>query len=118
MSRLSANALSVDSVITIDFKGMAAAQEKDSELLKLNSSPSSLILKDMPLPMSDSIILCNVSTTAPHFYVPGSHHCIVFDSLSRPGIEWHSVWSLLDSFGRALVPMSEGGLGHIQSVSD
>ena len=89
LSRLSANALSVDSVVMVDFKDMAAAQEKDPELLKLKSSPSSLVLKDMPLPMSDSTILCDVSTSAPRPYVPASHRRIVFDSLhslSHPGI--------------------------------
>ena len=73
----------------LDFKDMAAAEEKDPELLKLKSSPSSVVVKDMPLPMSNSTILCDVSTTLPHPYVPASHRCIVFDSLhslSHPGI--------------------------------
>ena len=73
----------------VDFKAMAAAQEKDPELLKRKSSHSLLILKDMPLPMSDSTILCDVSTTVPLPYIPASHRCTVFDSLhflSHPGI--------------------------------
>ena len=47
------------------------------------------VLRGMPLPMSDSTIVCNVSTDFLHPYVPPSFRCAVFDSLhslSHPGI--------------------------------
>ena len=89
LSRLSTNALQMDPTVMIDFKEMADAQENDPELVRLKSSPSSLQLKDMPLPMSDSTIVCDVSTGVPRPYVPPSFRRMVCDSLhslSHPGI--------------------------------
>ena len=60
------NALHVEPKVIIDFNELAATQEKDTELVRLKSSSSSLIHRDMPLPMSDSTIACNVSKDAPH----------------------------------------------------
>ena len=81
LSRLHANALHVEPNVIINFKELAAAQENDTELVRLKSFPSSLVLKDMPLPMSDSTIVCDVSTDVPHLYVPPSFRRAVFDSL-------------------------------------
>ena len=88
LSRISANALTTDSPSTIDFVEMAAAQTGDVELQQLRSS-SSLVFNDMPLPMAETSIVCDVSTGTPRPYVPPSYRRAVFDSLhslSHPGI--------------------------------
>ena len=72
LSRLHANTLHVEPNIIIDFKELAAALENDTELVRLKLSPSSLVLRDMPLPMSDSTIVCDVSIDVPRPYVPPS----------------------------------------------
>ena len=69
-------------------KELAAAQENDIELVRLKSSPSSLVFRDMPLPMSDSTIVCDVSTDVPHPYVPPSFRCAMLDSL-HGGRQFH-----------------------------
>ena len=89
LSCLHANTLHVEPNIIIDFKELAAAQENDTELVRLKWSPSSLVLRGMPLPMSDSTTVCDVLTDVPRPYVPPSFRCAVFDSLhslSHPGI--------------------------------
>ena len=66
-------------------KGMAIAQQ-DPELLKLQSS---LILKPVPLPTSDTTIVCNMSTGVLGHFVPARFRCTLFDSLhslSHPGM--------------------------------
>ena len=69
---------------------MATTQENDPKRVSLKSSPSSLVLRDMPLLMSDSTIACDFSTDVPRPYVSPSYRHIVFDSLyslSHPGIQ-------------------------------
>ena len=88
LSRISANALATNISSTIDFVELAAAQTDNAELQRLRSS-SSLDLKDMPLPMAEATIVCDVSTGTPRPYVPASYRRTVFDSLhslSHPGI--------------------------------
>ena len=54
---------------------------------RLKPSPSLLALGDMPLPMFNSTIVCDVSTDVPCLYVPPSLRCAVFEylhSLSHP----------------------------------
>ena len=87
LSRLHANALHVEPNIIINFKDMAVAQENDTELVLLNLSPSSLLLRDMPLPMSTqelSAMSRQISLSLTCF------RCAVFDSLRsllHPGIQ-------------------------------
>ena len=70
LSYLHANALHVAPNVIINFEQLAATQEDDTELVRLKSSPPSLIFRDMPLPMSESTIVCNVSTGVPQLYMP------------------------------------------------
>ena len=64
------NVLHVEPNVIVDFKEMAAAQ-KDPELVRLKLSPSSLILRDIPLlMMSDSMIVFDFSTNVTHPYIP------------------------------------------------
>ena len=70
LSRLHAKALHVEPNVIINFKELAGTQENDIELVQLKSSPSSLILRDVPLLMSNSTIVCNVLTDVPCPYVP------------------------------------------------
>ena len=91
LSRIEANALhsknSVPSII--DFNTIAAAQQHDPELQQLQSSPTSLKLQPVPVPASNSTLLCDMSTGSPQPYVPSELRHTVFDafhSLSHPGI--------------------------------
>ena len=89
LSRLHANTLHVEPNVIIDFKELPAAQDNDTELARQKSSPSSLIFRDMSIPMFESTIVCDVSTDVSRPYVPPSFRCAVFDSLhslSHPGI--------------------------------
>ena len=89
LSRISANTLATDISNTVDFVEMTAAQTNNAELQRLRSS-SSLVFMDMPLPMAEATIVCDVSTGAPQPYVPASYKRTVFDSLhslSHPGIQ-------------------------------
>ena len=76
---------------TVDFNAIANAQHDDEELRQLKSSPSpsSLDLQPVPLPTSNSTIMCDVSTGVPRPFVPAKFRRVVFDalhSLSHPGI--------------------------------
>ena len=90
LSRIEANALLNSTPPVIDFPAMAKAQQEDPQLTQLESSShSSLSLKAIPLVMTDSTILCDVSTGIPRPLVPTSWRRTVFDSLhalSHPGI--------------------------------
>ena len=89
LSRIGANALHDNRPPVVDFEEMATAQQEDPELLKLQSSTSSLTLKAIPLPTSDTTIVCDTSTGVSRPFVPARFRCIVFESLhslSHPGI--------------------------------
>ena len=89
LSRIGVNALGDSCTPSIDFNKLAAAQRDDPELLKLQSSPSSLTLHDTPLPMSETTLVCDTSTGIPRPFVPAQFRHAVFDSLhslSHPGI--------------------------------
>ena len=89
LSRIGVNALGNSCTPSIDFNQLAAAQCNDPELLKLQSSPSSLTLHDTPLPMSETTLVCDMSTGIPRPFVPAQFRHAVFDalhSLSHPGI--------------------------------
>lgn len=78
----------VEAPPVIDFKAMATAQNGDAELQRLRTN-SSLRLQAMPLAMSDTTIVCDVSTGVSRPYVPADFRRAVFDSLHRlshPGI--------------------------------
>ena len=63
-------------------------KHNDPELTSLCAS-SSLRLQDFPLPFSSSTILCDVTTSTSHLYIPSSFRPAVFASLhnlSHPGI--------------------------------
>ena len=62
---------------------MAAAQWEDPELLKVQSSSSSLTLEPIPLQMSDTSILCDTSTGAPRpFHLSFAIQCLIPFTLS------------------------------------
>ena len=89
LSRIGANALHQEQAPVIDFEKMAKAQREDSELRKLPSPSSSLILEDIPLPTSDATILCDTSTGVHRPLVPVQFRRPVFEalhSLSHPGV--------------------------------
>ena len=74
----------------IDYKAMAVAQKKDPELLETLRSSLALNLTPIPLPSSDTSLICDTSNTEPRPFVPASFRRAVFDSLhslSHPGIK-------------------------------
>ena len=89
LSRIETNALQVPQSPVLDFTEMAAAQSSDPDL---QTTHSSLTLKEVPLPLSDKsiiIILCDISTGTPRPFVPLKFRRPVFDSLhslSHPDI--------------------------------
>ena len=77
---------------TIDFAAMAHAQRSDEELKQLRNDPSSTTLEfhDHPIPTSNSLITCDISTGKPRPFVPKEFRRSIFASLhnlSHPGIK-------------------------------
>lgn len=90
LSRLSTNALHTsDCTPVVDFRAMATAQQDDPDLAALQSN-SSLDIQQIPLALSDGVmLLCDVSTGTQRPVVPESFRRAIFDSLhalSHPGI--------------------------------
>jgi len=90
LSRLEANAMQCESTpSTIDFQAMAKAQLTDPQLQKLQSSPTTLTLARIPMPMCKETLWCDTSTDSPRPFVPKQFRHMVFNSLhglSHPGI--------------------------------
>ena len=91
LSRIETNALHSNDSVTpiIDFNTIAAAQQHDPELQQLQSSSTSLKLQPVPIPASNSTLICDLSTGLPRPYVPSELRHAVFDalhSLSHPSI--------------------------------
>ena len=87
LSRIGLNSLSDTTIV--DLGEIAKAQMEDTELHNLRSSPSSLVLKNIPLSLSESTIVCDTSTGVPRPFVPTKFCRAVFNSLhslSHPGI--------------------------------
>ena len=87
LSDVETNALHTDPANAIDFKAITEAQHNDPDLQ--SSSTHSLKLKVMPIPTSDSTIVCDTSTGVPRPYVPERFRQAVFQSLhslSHPSI--------------------------------
>ena len=80
LSRIGVNSLN-DTSPVLGLGEMAKAQRDDTELHKLQSSPSSLVFKQVPLPQSDSTIICDTSTGVPRPFVPSKFRRAVFNSL-------------------------------------
>ena len=105
--------MGVDSVLQegtpiVDFKEMATAQQQDPDVLKLQTSPSSLTLKSYALFLCLMVkLFCDLSTGIPHPIVPSSYRRKVFDSLhsvSHPGVRAtqrlitsHFIWPNINS---------------------
>ena len=91
LSRVQASAIhSAVSPPAVDFSAMSAAQSEDSELQRLQADSSlQLQFEQRPLPLSDTTLVCDVSTGVPRPYVPEAFRQAVFNSLhslSHPGI--------------------------------
>ena len=89
LSRMVVDAVLQENPPIVDFKQMAAAQQQDPDILKLQMSSSSLTLKACPIPMSDGKIIFDMSTGVPRPIVPSLYRRLVFDSLhslSHPGV--------------------------------
>ena len=65
----------------VDFKLMAAAQQTDSQISKLQPCTSSYQLQSFPLPTLDLTLLCDMSTGVPRPYVLQQFRQTLFDSL-------------------------------------
>ena len=89
LSRVEVNTVDKDSHTVIDFTAMAAAQQSDPDLHKLQSSTTSLSLKTTLLPFTDVSLICDMSSGTLRPVVPVNFRRAVFDSLhslSHPGI--------------------------------
>ena len=87
LSRMAVSTVTASS--PIDFHAMALAQQNDAELRHLQSHTTSLNLQPVPLPATDTTLICDVSTGTPRPYVPEGFRRTVFDALhklSHPGI--------------------------------
>jgi cleavage and polyadenylation specificity factor subunit 1 len=87
LSRMDVDAIHLPSTSPIDFHSLAEAQHVDVSLN--DAAPNSLVLRQVPIPMSDVTLLCDTSTGVPRPYVPPPFRRRVFEilhSLSHPGI--------------------------------
>ena len=87
LSRVEVDALGapLSSTSSVDVVAMARAQQDDPDLL----NSSSLQFRPVPVPTSDTTILCDMSTGTPRPFVPQPFRRAVFDalhSMSHPGI--------------------------------
>ena len=88
LSRIEINALQASESELLELEELARVQQDDPDLTKLRSS-SSLILEDIPLPQTNTTIVCDVSKGVPRPYVPKHFRRTIFNSfhsLSHPGI--------------------------------
>ena len=109
LSCIEANALHSDNSVPpiIDFNALAAARQHDTEFQQLQSSPTSLKLQSVPVPTSNSTLVCDMCTGLPRPYVPSElRHTVfnTFQSLSHPTIRAtqclmtaHYVWPNINS---------------------
>ena len=82
-------AVSQNSSPVIDFEQLAIAQCDDPELSKLRTTPNSLDLRDISLPVSGTLLTCDTSTGKLRPLVPVKFRRTIFDhlhSLSHPSI--------------------------------
>ena len=83
LSRVETNAIHTTQSSVVDFKDIAAEQQNDSELTELRKT--SLKLEPIPIPCTESTILCDMTTGVPRPYVPRKFRRHVFDSLHSLG---------------------------------
>ena len=89
LSRIELNAFQDKWSQVIDFEAIAKAQQGDSELTNLQSSQTSLKLEAVPIPGSNTTIICDTSTKTLRPFVPLQFRRSIFDALhalSHPGI--------------------------------
>ena len=91
----------ITQLLTPELQGDGAAvQQEDSEVLRLQSSPSYLILKAVPT--SDTTTVCNTSTGVPHLLFQPSFvaHCLIHFTRSHILLyEQHNILLLLGKSG-------------------
>ena len=89
LSRMEANAITLDSPTTVDFQALAKAQPDNTELQTMQTHNNSLSFAKVAMPMCSDQLLCETSTGKPRPYVPETFRRTVFNSLhniSHPGI--------------------------------
>ena len=75
---------------SLDLLSMEQAQQADAEVQAYRTAITGLVLTDVPLPGTDTTLLCDTSTGAARPIVPRSWRRAVFDaihSLAHPGIK-------------------------------
>ena len=70
LSRMEANAITLDSPTTVDFHALAKAQPDITELQTMQTDNNSLSFAKVGMPMCSYQLLCDTSTGKPHPYVP------------------------------------------------
>lgn len=109
-----ADALSyIDTVsASVDVKALAAAQWEDPELTKMQQNPRSLMLAEIPLPYTTTMVTCDTSQKAPRPFVPIQFRRAVFDSLhdlSHPEIRATQRLVRTALCGQELTPTFDAG---------
>ena len=128
LSRVEANAIHTENCPLIDFADIAAEQQTDPEFAQLDKT--SLKLQAIPIPATNTTIICDVSTGVPRPYVPSKFRRTVFDtlhSLAHPGVRatqklltTRYVWPSINKDVTIMpsVPKSQGTSTHSYSTGD
>nr|CDS31407.1 gag pol polyprotein [Hymenolepis microstoma] len=96
MSRMELNQIAIPS---IDLQALGSEQRSDPDFAEISSNPS-LHFECLPLPVSNTEILCDVSTGRPRPFVPQAYRRKIFDhfhGLSHPSI-WSTTKLITDRF--------------------
>ena len=116
-----ADALSrIDTVsASVDFEALAAAQREDPELTEMRQNPLSLVLAEIPLPYTTTMVTCDTSQKSPRPFVPVQFRRAVFDSLhdlSHTGIRVTQRIATDRFCGQALTPTFDAGRRRAEHV--
>ena len=79
----------LDTTTSIDFNRLAKEQQGDEELQHLRARSRLLKFSEVPLPISEGTIVCDLSTDTSRLYIPAEFRCVIFyalHNLSHPGI--------------------------------
>ncbi len=108
---------SVDA-LDLDLVNMAQAQQEDAGVQAYRTAITGLVLADLPIPGTNTTLLCDTSLGTPRPIVPQSWRRVVFDAihgLAHPGIKttrkmvsarfvWHSINKHVGTWAKTCIP--------------
>ena len=94
---------------------MASAQDSDPDITRLRSSQTSLTLEPIPLPMSESTILCDTSTGVARLVVPFMQFSTCSTPFPTQEFELHKSFLQTGMYGPTLTLMYAGGLYNVRN---